>query len=169
MRISAITPWMYRHRFSPMRSNASDGTFLRDIMKNNSSQKNFRIFALTKLHRIVGTICLRKRHGVDGKDFAWRYRFIPRWSGDGNSERTHLPGWLEGYLLTGRHGFFSCYEAFIHLIDSMFNQHAKWLKPVIVFRGADRWHRWTICWPRTFGDKITMVFHTKIPVLSITL
>ena len=37
-------------------------------------------------------------------------------------------GWLEGYLLTGRHGFFSCYEAFIHIVDSMFNQHAKWLK-----------------------------------------
>jgi len=37
-------------------------------------------------------------------------------------------GWLEGYLLTGRHGFFSCYEAFIHIIDAMFNQHAKWLK-----------------------------------------
>ena len=37
-------------------------------------------------------------------------------------------GWLEGYLLTGRHGLFNCYEAFIHIIDSMFNQHAKWLK-----------------------------------------
>ena len=37
-------------------------------------------------------------------------------------------GWLEGYLLTGRHGFFSCYEAFVHIVDSMFNQHAKWLK-----------------------------------------
>ena len=37
-------------------------------------------------------------------------------------------GWLEGYLLTGRHGLFSCYEAFIHIVDSMFNQHAKWLK-----------------------------------------
>ena len=43
------------------------------------------------------------------------------------SEHT-CQGWLEGYLLTGRHGFFSCYEAFIHLVDSMFNQHAKWLK-----------------------------------------
>ena len=41
---------------------------------------------------------------------------------------TTCQGWLEGYLLTGRHGFFSCYEAFIHIIDSMFNQHAKWLK-----------------------------------------
>ncbi len=40
-------------------------------------------------------------------------------------------GWLEGYLLTGRHGFFSCYEAFIHMIDSMFNQHAKWLKTTL--------------------------------------
>ena len=43
------------------------------------------------------------------------------------SEHT-CQGWLEGYLLTGRHGFFSCYEAFIHIVDSMFNQHAKWLK-----------------------------------------
>ena len=39
-------------------------------------------------------------------------------------------GWLEGYLLTGRHGFFNCYEAFVHIVDSMFNQHAKWLKVV---------------------------------------
>src|SRR5207244_4815104 len=46
-------------------------------------------------------------------------------------------GWLEGYLLTGRHGFFSCYEAFIHIVDSMFNQHAKWLK---VSRGIP-WRR----------------------------
>ena len=49
-------------------------------------------------------------------------------------------GWLEGYLLTGRHGFFSCYEAFIHIIDSMFNQHAKWLKTTrhIPWRGRSR-------------------------------
>ena len=47
----------------------------------------------------------------------------------GGLERTHLcRGWLEGYLLTGRHGFMNCYEAFIHIVDSMFNQHAKWLK-----------------------------------------
>ena len=45
-------------------------------------------------------------------------------------------GWLEGYLLTGRHGFFSCYEAFIHIVDSMFNQHAKWLKVAARCRGA---------------------------------
>ncbi len=45
-------------------------------------------------------------------------------------------GWLEGYLLTGRHGLFSCYEAFIHIIDSMFNQHAKWLKTTRAHRLA---------------------------------
>ena len=53
---------------------------------------------------------------------------VPRRPGDGGIERAHVPGWLEGYLLTGRHGLFNCYEAFIHIIDSMFNQHAKWLK-----------------------------------------
>ncbi len=49
-------------------------------------------------------------------------------------------GWLEGYLLTGRHGLFNCYEAFIHIVDSMFNQHAKWLKVTrgIPWRRADR-------------------------------
>ena len=51
-------------------------------------------------------------------------------------------GWLEGYLLTGRHGFFSCYEAFIHIVDSMFNQHAKWLKVLQRHsRGAGRSRR----------------------------
>ena len=55
-------------------------------------------------------------------------------------------GWLEGYLLTGRHGFFSCYEAFIHIVDSMFNQHAKWLKVVHArFRGGGRSRRSTTC------------------------
>ena len=50
-------------------------------------------------------------------------------------------GWLEGYLLTGRHGFFNCYEAFIHLVDSMFNQHAKWLDGAGTSRGGVRSRR----------------------------
>ena len=50
-------------------------------------------------------------------------------------------GWLEGYLLTGRHGFFNCYEAFIHLVDSMFNQHAKWLERAGTSRGGARSRR----------------------------
>ena len=54
-------------------------------------------------------------------------------------------GWLEGYLLTGRHGLFNCYEAFIHLVDSMFNQHAKWLKMSRGSRGGGRSRRSTTC------------------------
>ena len=56
------------------------------------------------------------------------------------SEHT-CQGWLEGYLLTGRHGLFSCYEAFIHIVDSMFNQHAKWLKVPGTCHGAGLWGR----------------------------
>jgi xylulose-5-phosphate/fructose-6-phosphate phosphoketolase len=54
-------------------------------------------------------------------------------------------GWLEGYLLTGRHGLLSCYEAFIHIVDSMVNQHAKWLKTAAGCPGASRWRRSTCC------------------------
>jgi len=84
-----------------------------------------------------------------------------RWSGDGNSQRTYL-GWLEGYLLTGRHGFFSCYEAFIHIVDSMFNQHAKWLQT----SAKDiPWRRsiasLNTCSPLMFGGKTTTVSVTK--------
>ena len=65
---------------------------------------------------------------MDGRGRAERYRSQP----DGRVMEVlseHLcEGWLEGYLLTGRHGLFSCYEAFIHIVDSMVNQHAKWLK-----------------------------------------
>lgn len=56
------------------------------------------------------------------------------------SEHT-CQGWLEGYLLTGRHGLFSCYEAFIHIVDSMFNQHAIGWMPAGTYRGGDRSHR----------------------------
>ena len=59
---------------------------------------------------------------------AGRRKPLRRWPRHGSALRNLCEGWLEGYLLTGRHGFFSCYEAFIHIIDSMFNQHAKWLK-----------------------------------------
>ena len=54
-------------------------------------------------------------------------------------------GWLEGYLLTGRHGLFNCYEAFIHIVDSMFNQHAKWLKVTARLPGDGRSPRSTTC------------------------
>ena len=62
-----------------------------------------------------------------------------------SSASTTCQGWLEGYLLTGRHGFFSCYEAFTHIVDSMFNQHAKWLKTARSSRGAAASRRSTTC------------------------
>jgi xylulose-5-phosphate/fructose-6-phosphate phosphoketolase len=105
------------------------GNFLRDIMKLNINHKNFRVFGPDE----TASNRLGALFEVTGK--TWLDNTIPEddnLSPDGRvmeilSEHT-CQGWLEGYLLTGRHGFFSCYEAFIHIIDSMFNQHAKWLK-----------------------------------------
>jgi len=105
------------------------GQFLHGVMMANQDQKNFRVFGPdeTASNRLGDTIT-----GV-GKE--WMGSTLPV---DENLSQTgrvmevlseHMcQGWLEGYLLTGRHGFFSCYEAFIHIIDSMVNQHAKWLK-----------------------------------------
>ena len=105
------------------------GNFLRDVMKLNMKTKNFRIFGPDE------TSSNRLDAVFDVTDRVWTEDTIPEdvhLSPDGRvmeilSEHT-CQGWLEGYLLTGRHGLFSCYEAFIHIIDSMFNQHAKWLK-----------------------------------------
>ncbi len=105
------------------------GGFLRDVMKLNAKQRNFRVVGPDE------TASNRLGDLFEVTDRAWMEETIPEddhLSPDGRvleilSEHT-CQGWLEGYLLTGRHGLFSCYEAFIHLIDSMFNQHAKWLK-----------------------------------------
>ncbi|GJL61730.1 MAG: putative phosphoketolase [Nitrospirales bacterium] len=115
------------------------GQFLRDVMKKNMGIRNFLVFGPdeTASNRLSALFEVTKRR--------WMAETIPEddnLSTDGRvfemlSEHT-CQGWLEGYLLTGRHGFFSCYEAFIHLIDSMFNQHAKWLK---VTREGIPWRR----------------------------
>jgi len=105
------------------------GRFLRDVMKKNDTQRNFRVFGPDE------TASNRLTALFDVTDRTWMAQHTPEddhLAADGRvmeilSEHT-CQGWFEGYLLTGRHGFFSCYEAFIHLIDSMFNQHAKWLK-----------------------------------------
>ena len=78
-------------------------------------------------------------------------------------------GWLEGYLLTGRHGLFNCYEAFIHIIDSMFNQHAKWLKVTRrhPLAAADR-RRSTTCSARTSGGRTTTGSRTRTRASSTT-
>jgi xylulose-5-phosphate/fructose-6-phosphate phosphoketolase len=112
------------------------GAWLRDVIRDNPS--NFRLFGPdeTESNRLTDV------YEVTSKQFAGQ--IVP---GDNHLARAgrvmevlseHMcQGWLEGYLLTGRHGLFNCYEAFIHIVDSMFNQHAKWLK---VTRGIP-WRR----------------------------
>jgi xylulose-5-phosphate/fructose-6-phosphate phosphoketolase len=108
------------------------GKFLRDVMKLNLESKNFRVFGPDE------TASNRLDAVFEVTDKTWDAKILPEddhLSPNGRvmeilSEHT-CQGWLEGYLLTGRHGFFSCYEAFIHIIDSMFNQHAKWLKTTL--------------------------------------
>ena len=103
------------------------GTFLRDVMDRN--RESFRVFGPDE------TASNRLGAILDATDRTWMAETLPTDDGlapDGRvmevlSEH-QCQGWLEGYLLTGRHGLFNCYEAFIHIVDSMFNQHAKWLK-----------------------------------------
>jgi xylulose-5-phosphate/fructose-6-phosphate phosphoketolase len=105
------------------------GKFLRDVMKLNLQSKNFRLFSPDENNSN------RWQDVLEVTNRAWMadtYPYDDHLAPDGRvmevlSEH-QCQGWLEGYLLTGRHGFFSCYEAFIHIVDSMFNQHAKWLK-----------------------------------------
>jgi xylulose-5-phosphate/fructose-6-phosphate phosphoketolase len=103
------------------------GTYLRDVMRKNMD--NFRVFGPdeTASNRLGALFEVTDRTWMDE-----RFDYDENLAPDGRvmeilSEHA-CEGWLEGYLLTGRHGLFSCYEAFIHIIDSMFNQHAKWLK-----------------------------------------
>jgi xylulose-5-phosphate/fructose-6-phosphate phosphoketolase len=105
------------------------GHLLHAVMQANMEQKNFRVFGPDE------TASNRLQDVITGTGKAWMAETLPV---DENLSETgrvmevlseHMcQGWLEGYLLTGRHGLFSCYEAFIHIIDSMANQHAKWLK-----------------------------------------
>jgi len=107
----------------------SMGAFVRDIMKLNWDRRNFRVFGPdeTASNRLGALFDITERVST-----AQILKTDDHVSPDGRVMEVlseHLcQGWLEGYLLTGRHGLFSCYEAFIHIVDSMFNQHAKWLK-----------------------------------------
>ena len=105
------------------------GHLLHAVMQANKEQKNFRVFGPDE------TASNRLQDVITGTGKAWMAETLPvdeNFSPTGRVMEVlseHLcQGWLEGYLLTGRHGFFNCYEAFIHIIDSMANQHAKWLK-----------------------------------------
>jgi xylulose-5-phosphate/fructose-6-phosphate phosphoketolase len=104
------------------------GSFLRDVMRLNLEARNFRLFSPDENNSN------RWQDVLEATNRTWNAEIFPdddHLAPDGRvmemlSEH-QCQGWLEGYLLTGRHGFFSCYEAFIHIVDSMFNQHAKWL------------------------------------------
>ncbi len=105
------------------------GRFLRDVFVENREARNFRLFGPDE------TASNRLDAVFEATDKVFLGPSLPvdeHLSPDGRVMEVlseHLcQGWLEGYLLTGRHGFFSCYEAFVHIVDSMFNQHAKWLK-----------------------------------------
>jgi xylulose-5-phosphate/fructose-6-phosphate phosphoketolase len=105
------------------------GKFLRDVMKLNADACNFRLMGPDE------TASNRLDAVLDATDRTWMEKREPydvHLAPDGRVMEVlseHLcQGWLEGYLLTGRHGLFNCYEAFVHIVDSMFNQHAKWLK-----------------------------------------
>ena len=105
------------------------GRMLRDVARLNAAPRNFRVVGPDE----TASNRLDALFEVTGK--TWEEATLPvdeHLARDGRVmeilSETTCQGWLEGYLLTGRHGFFSCYEAFIHIVDSMFNQHAKWLK-----------------------------------------
>lgn len=105
------------------------GGFLRDVIKLNSEKRNFRLMGPDE----TASNRLDAVYEVTSKEWMARVSDVDvNLSTDGRVMEVlseHLcQGWLEGYLLTGRHGLFNCYEAFIHIVDSMFNQHAKWLK-----------------------------------------
>jgi xylulose-5-phosphate/fructose-6-phosphate phosphoketolase len=118
---------------SPGRSQAEAtrvlGSYLRDVVRLNADNRNFRLMGpdetasnrLDRVFEVTDRVWMEKIEPYD-VHLARQGRVMEVLS-------EHLcQGWLEGYLLTGRHGLFSCYEAFIHIVDSMFNQHAKWLK-----------------------------------------
>jgi xylulose-5-phosphate/fructose-6-phosphate phosphoketolase len=114
------------------------GRFLRDVTKLNEAQRNFRIFGPDE------TLSNRLNAVFEVTNRQWEAQSIKSDEFLAPSGRVmevlsehQCEGWLEGYLLTGRHGLFNSYEAFIHIVDSMFNQHAKWLK---VTRGIP-WRR----------------------------
>ncbi|MCP9234574.1 phosphoketolase [Lewinella sp. JB7] len=104
------------------------GAFIRDIVRENNDNRNFRIFGPDE------TLSNRLGKVFEATDRQWMLPVLPEDEHLAPSGRVvemlsehQCQGWLEGYLLTGRHGLFNSYEAFIHVVDSMFNQHAKWL------------------------------------------
>ena len=106
------------------------GAFLRDVVTVNEDRRHFRIFGPDEtLSNLLGAVFETTNRQWDARTVESDEFLAPQGRVlDSMLSEHQCEGWLEGYLLTGRHGIFNCYEAFIHIIDSMFNQHAKWLK-----------------------------------------
>jgi xylulose-5-phosphate/fructose-6-phosphate phosphoketolase len=106
------------------------GSFLRDVVVLNEPQQNFRLFGPDEtLSNLLGSVFEATSRQWEGRVQANDEFLAPAGRVlDSMLSEHQCQGWLEGYLLTGRHGLFNCYEAFVHIVDSMFNQHAKWLK-----------------------------------------
>ncbi|WP_390621812.1 phosphoketolase family protein [Rubripirellula tenax] len=105
------------------------GKFIRDVMRKNEFHQNFRVFSPDEnASNRWGDVFDATDRGFVGEILPSDDHISPNGRVMEMLSEHQCQGWLEGYLLTGRHGFFNCYEAFIHIIDSMLNQHAKWLK-----------------------------------------
>ena len=114
------------------------GAFLRDIARLNETNRNFRVFGPDEtLSNGLGNVFEATSRQWDAQTVAGDEWLAPSGRVMEMLSEHQCEGWLEGYLLTGRHGLLNCYEAFIHIVDSMFNQHAKWQK---VCRGL-AWRR----------------------------
>jgi xylulose-5-phosphate/fructose-6-phosphate phosphoketolase len=107
----------------------AQGKYLAEVMKQNLAARNFRVFSPDEnaSNRWQDIFAVTRRTFV-GEILPIDDNLAPDGRVMEMLSEHQCQGWLEGYLLTGRHGFFNCYEAFIHIVDSMFNQHAKWLK-----------------------------------------
>jgi xylulose-5-phosphate/fructose-6-phosphate phosphoketolase len=105
------------------------GCYLRDVMQANRHNKNFRLFSPDEnnSNRWQDVLDVTERTWM-AERFDYDDKLAPAGRVMEMLSEHQCQGWLEGYLLTGRHGFLSCYEAFVHIVDSMVNQHAKWLK-----------------------------------------
>jgi len=105
------------------------GPFLRDVIRRNDAQRNFRVFGPDEtVSNGLAAVFEATNRQWDAPTAAGDQWLAPQGRVMEMLSEHQCEGWLEGYLLTGRHGLFNCYEAFIHIVDSMFNQHAKWLK-----------------------------------------
>ena len=146
------------------------GKFLRDVGSLNKPQSNFRIFGPDETMSNLLAQYLKLVIGNGMLDKTQMMSFF-RHAGsvlDSMLSEHQCEGWLEGYLLTGRHGVFNCYEAFIRIIDSMFSQHAKWLKVTLATAVAKKncFFEFT-SWLPMYGSRITMVSPIKILVSLI--